>query len=113
MRFGWRHVSLIDFDRCFGESGFGIAALALQSLFRSVSRSDLVWVIIGFKIGFDVRRLLVVGNAHDIRSSFGRLESVRHGKGNVLTVITNHIVLEWRASLDANAFEALTRSRTG
>ena len=57
--------------------------------------------------------MLVVGNTHDIRSSFGRFESVRHGKRNVLTVVPNHIVLEGRASLDTNLFEALTRSGTG
>ena len=109
MRLGGRNVGLVELDRRARECGLGVAALALQTLLRTVGRRNLCRIVFGFEIGFDVRLVVGITNAHCVGGGFGSLESVRHRERNVLTIITNNIVLKRRAPLDTDAFESLPR----
>ena len=60
---------------------------------------------------FDVRLVLVVGHADRIGRAFGRFKSVGHGERDVLAIVTNHIVIERRAPLYANAVHPLSHDR--
>src|SRR5207302_9850724 len=60
----------------------------------------------------DGRYVPGVGDANRIGGGPGGLEGVRHGERDVLAVIANDVVLEWRAPLLTNAFKSGSRNRT-
>src|SRR5262245_1510902 len=97
---------MIDFGRCTGERSIRIAPLALQSLMLAERGRNNFGIVVGFELGLDVRFLFVVRHANRIGSRFGSLERVRHDQRDVLAVIANDSILEWRAPFFADAFHA-------
>ena len=85
----------------------------MQALLRPVAGHDLVGIIIGGELVFDVRFLFRVGNCDRVRRSFGALESVRHRERDVLAVVANDIVFKGWPPLDADAVHPLPQGRTG
>src|SRR3954463_1625517 len=100
MRLGRRDVSLIELDLCVGKGPGRIAALALQALLRPVGGYDFLGISIGGELEFNVRFLFRVANDNRVSRSFGALERVSHRERDVLAVVANNIILEWRPSLD-------------
>ena len=109
---GWRDIYLVEFDVGASERVLGIPAMALQSWARAVGRENYVRVVVCFKVSLDVRLLLGVRRSNRIGSALGDFERVRHSKRDVLAVIPNHIVLEWRTPFLADASEPPFREGT-
>ena len=106
VRFGRRDVGLIDLHRRARERAVGVAALALQPRRRRERRRDDIRLVVGFQFGIDVVRLRRIRHLHRIGGGLGLLERVGDGERDVLAVIANDVVLERRAALVHDPFEA-------
>src|SRR5882724_9357612 len=96
MSFGRCDISLVKRDRRAGESGIYVSALAVQAFPRAERGENLVGIVVRFKMGRDVRLLPGVRRANRVGGGLGSLERVRHSKRDILAVIANDIILEWR-----------------
>src|SRR5215475_14641345 len=94
MRFGRRHVSLIEFHGGARESGVDIPALTLQAVPWAERRGNLIGVVVGFQMCFDVGLFRGIGRANRIGGGFGSFESVGHGERDILAVVANDVVFE-------------------
>src|SRR5947207_14043841 len=95
MRLGGRDVGLVELDWRARKSALGIASLALQARSRSHCGGDDVRLVVGLKIGIDIRLLFGVGDANSIGGAFGCFEDVRHSQPDILTVVADHVILKW------------------
>src|SRR6266446_7072381 len=112
MRLGWRDIRLVELDWCAGKSAFRIAALAFHPLGRLKRSINYIRLIIRFEIGFDVWLFLNVSGANGVSRSFSALKRVRDSERDVLAVVPNDVVFEWRSPLIVDAFESLAFGRT-
>src|SRR4030095_16255497 len=86
--------------------------LALYSGHWSVAGEDDIRIIAGFEAGLNIRFFFGVRRADCIGCSFGSFESVSHGESNVLTVVSDFVVFEWRPAFQTNTIKAWRRSGT-
>src|SRR5689334_18680590 len=103
MCFDRRGVGLIKLDGGICKSFIRIAALTLQAFLRTERSVEYVRIIVGLQIRRYICGLAGVSDAHQIRSCLGGLEGISHGERNVLAIVTNDIVGEWRPPLITNA----------
>src|SRR5258706_8908958 len=97
VRLGRRDISLIELDGRGCESAIGVAALVVQAAAHAEGGGYRVRILVRVEARFDVRLLLRVRRVDRIGSGLGGLERFSHSQRNVLAVITNDVVLEWRA----------------
>jgi hypothetical protein len=111
MRFGRRHVSLIEFHRGAREGGVDIPALAVQAVPRAERGVNLIGIVVGFQMCFDVGLFRGIGRANRIGGGFGSFESVGHGERDILAVVPNDIVFERWTALFTDALKICLQSR--
>src|SRR5258707_12245967 len=111
MGLGGRDIGLVELDGRARKSALGIASLALQARSRSHCRRDDVRLVVGLKIGINVRLLFSIGDANNVGGGFGGFEGVRHSQRDVLTVIADNIIFKWGTPLVGDAFESLSLNR--
>src|SRR5262245_37306430 len=72
---------------------------------------DQIWILVDLKFHCDIRCFCFVDGSNSIGRGFGVFECIRNGECDVLTVVTNDVVFEWRTSFFASsAFLTLDRT---
>src|SRR6266436_7811692 len=112
MRFGRRDVGFVELDWRTGERGGGIAPVALQSRHWSVAGKDYVRIVGSFEVRLNIRFLFGVSRMNCIGGSLRSLKGIGDGESDVLTVVSDNVILEWGPALQADAIEARRRSGT-
>src|SRR5438552_4581861 len=102
-------ISLVELDRCAGESALRISAFALHALRRLECGRNHFGLVVGLKIRIDVVFVLHIRRVDRIGRSFGAFKGVGDSERDVLAVVANDIVFEWRATLVDDAFHPLSQ----
>src|SRR5215470_19215003 len=111
VRFEWRDVCVIELNRSLAEGSIGIATLAVEPLAWSKRGHDFVRIVVCYQACFDIRLFGRVSCTNCIGSGFGSLKRFGHSECDVLAVVTNHIIFEWRPAFFAHTRESRPRNR--
>ena len=84
----------------------GISAFALFAVGRAKCGRNCLRLVVRFEVGLDVRLFLFVGGANGIGSGLGAFKCIGDSERDILAVVANDIVFEWRATLIDDAFES-------